>query len=51
MGPRQTFASRRIVVNGFTLNVVVAGEGPDVMLHGKDETSRPGRLAAAMTNS
>ena len=35
MEPRQTFASRRIAVNGITLNVVVEGEGPDVMLvHG-----------------
>src|SRR6058998_3115896 len=35
MPTKHTFASRRIAVNGITLNVVIEGEGPDVLLvHG-----------------
>jgi pimeloyl-ACP methyl ester carboxylesterase len=35
MEAKQTFTGRKLAVNGITLNVVVEGEGPDVMLvHG-----------------
>jgi pimeloyl-ACP methyl ester carboxylesterase len=43
LGTKQAFTSRRIGVIGITLNVVVEGEGPDVMLvHGSPTATRSG---------